>query len=131
MALLRQDGFNYEFNSSACEACGGKCCCGESGYIFVSIEEMKAQAKFLGMDFDKFCLQYIKKVGYKFSLLEKAASKKDLGLVCVFFDEKTKRCLIYEVRPKQCISFPFWDSFKQDTSYLEKTCAGFINMRKK
>ncbi|PAF43510.1 YkgJ family cysteine cluster protein [Helicobacter sp. 11S02629-2] len=131
MALLRQAGFNYEFDSSACEGCGGKCCCGESGYIFVSLEEMQAQAKFLGMDFDKFCLKYIKKVGYKFSLLEKQADDKKLGLACIFFDENLKRCSIYEVRPKQCISFPFWESFKQDTSYLEQTCAGFINMRKK
>jgi len=27
---------------------------------------------------------------------------------CVFFDEKQRRCKVYEVRPKQCRNWPFW-----------------------
>ncbi|MBF0985426.1 MAG: YkgJ family cysteine cluster protein, partial [Campylobacter sp.] len=35
MNLLRQNGFSYEFDASECELCGGKCCTGESGYIWI------------------------------------------------------------------------------------------------
>ena len=38
MNLLRRSGFGYEFDASKCERCGGKCCTGESGYIWVSLD---------------------------------------------------------------------------------------------
>ncbi|WP_104697512.1 MULTISPECIES: YkgJ family cysteine cluster protein [unclassified Helicobacter] len=118
-------GFNFSFEPNACEACGGKCCTGESGYIFCSISEMEQISAFLNLSFDEFTQKYVKRVGYKFSLIEKPYFD---GYACVFFDEKTKRCKIYEVRPKQCRTFPFWDSFKdqkgEDYKMLLKMCLG-------
>lgn len=115
--------FCFDFDSSACESCGGKCCTGESGYIFVSLNEMENIAKFLNISFEDFLLRYIKKVGYRFSLIEKALKNE---YACVFFDSMSKRCLIYEVRPKQCRDFPFWEVYleKENLPQLLKECKG-------
>ncbi|MDO8455172.1 MAG: YkgJ family cysteine cluster protein, partial [Sulfurimonas sp.] len=32
--LMLKDGYPYAFDSSACETCQGRCCTGESGYIY-------------------------------------------------------------------------------------------------
>ena len=29
---------------------------------------------------------------------------------CIYFDPEQRRCTVYEVRPKQCRSWPFWKS---------------------
>lgn len=102
--------FDFTFDNNACQDCGGKCCTGRSGYIFVNIDELLAISDFLGLPFDEFTRKYVKKVGYRFSFLEKISSD---GFACIFFDEKDKKCLIYEARPKQCIDFPFWDGYKK------------------
>lgn len=116
-------GFSYSFDCKACESCGGKCCTGESGYIFASVTELCLIAKFLGMEFEEFTKTYVKKVGYKFSLIEKVYQE---GYACVFFDETMKQCGIYPVRPKQCRDFPFWEIFKEE-QYLHsllRECKG-------
>ncbi len=86
---------------------------------------MEQISAFLGIPFNDFTQKYVKKVGYKFSLIEKPHID---GYACVFFDEDTKRCQIYEVRPRQCKTFPFWDGFKDSSSaeyhQLLKTCLG-------
>ncbi len=41
-----------------------------------------------------------------------------------FFDEKKLNCSIYEHRPKQCRTFPFWEYFKKNYNELEKECIG-------
>lgn len=115
--------FAYSFNPSACEECGGKCCTGESGYIFASVSELEKMAEFLGMEFNQFTQTYVKKVGYKFSLIEKSYQN---GFACVFFDEECKNCGIYPVRPRQCRDFPFWEIFKEEgqIEFLLKECKG-------
>ncbi len=121
--IIKQKGFKYSFNPSACESCEGRCCSGESGYIWVNIKEMENIAKFLQISFDEFTFKYIKKVRYKYSLIEKRDGK---NYECIFFDSKSKRCTIYEVRPKQCRTFPFWDNFKKNIDEVVKECPGII-----
>ena len=36
--------FGFSFDASACERCGGKCCTGESGYIWIDESEIAALA---------------------------------------------------------------------------------------
>ena len=121
--IIKQKDFKYGFNPSACESCEGKCCSGESGYIWVNIEEMENIAKFLQISFDEFTFKYIKKVRYKYSLIEKRDGE---NYECIFFDSKSKKCTIYEVRPKQCRTFPFWDNFKKNIDEVVKECPGII-----
>ncbi len=122
-SLVKKDGFKFAFDASACERCEGRCCTGESGYIWCSVKEMQDIAKFLGLEFSEFTSKYIKKVGYKYSLIEQ---KVEDSFECIFFDSKLKRCSIYEVRPKQCRTYPFWDSFKDEIDEVVKECPGIL-----
>ena len=118
--LISKEGFSYKFNPDACKSCEGNCCIGESGYIWVSPIEIKEIAKFLGINEEEFKKEYLIKVGYKYSIKEKPYKG---GFACVFFDNG---CKIYEVRPKQCRTFPFWDYFKDKVDELKKECPGII-----
>jgi Fe-S-cluster containining protein len=67
---------------------------------------MAAMAKKLGMDEAAFRETYVRRIGRRYSLKEDPASKD-----CVFLTETTengKGCAIYDVRPMQCRTWPFW-----------------------
>ncbi|MCW5198833.1 hypothetical protein VU06_03705 [Desulfobulbus sp. F3] len=42
--------FPYQFNPAACATCGGRCCRGAGGYVWVSWEELEAMAAARGMN---------------------------------------------------------------------------------
>lgn len=93
-------------------SCNGFCCRGESGYIFVSYDEIQKLAAYLGHNTTDFMQKFIRKVGYRFSLVEKPIySALGMEYACCFFDEEKQRCLVYQIRPKQCQTFPFWERF--------------------
>ena len=119
--MIRQDGFNYEFDSSKCDECGGKCCVGESGYIWISEDEIRSLGEYLGYKTELFKEIFLEKFGNRYSIKEKLYKG---GLACIFFDEKNKNCSIYEYRPNQCRSFPFWERFKRNFKELERECIG-------
>jgi Fe-S-cluster containining protein len=121
--MIKEDGYKFAFNPQACASCEGRCCTGESGYIWITPKEMQEVAKLLDMEFDEFTSSYVKKVGYRYSLVER---KNDESFECVFFDSEKKQCGIYEARPKQCRTFPFWDSFKEDIDEVVKECPGIV-----
>lgn len=118
--MIFKDGFIFSFDESGCSICGGECCCGKSGYVWVSTIEIKNIANFLGLTFKECKERYTKKVGYKVSLIEKEIG--DDNYACVFFNLETKKCDIYDVRPKQCREFPFWESVKNDFEAIKKEC---------
>ena len=119
--MLKVDGFGYEFDPNMCDSCGGKCCTGESGYIWLNADEMVNLADFLNISVDELKLKFLQKFGYKFSIKE---TKIDDGYACVFFDQISKKCQIYDVRPTQCRTFPFWNHFQNNLKELEKECVG-------
>lgn len=121
--LIKEDGFSFSFDESKCKKCGGNCCIGESGYIWLSPKEKEGMAKFLDLNVDEFTKKYLTKVGYKYSIKEKSFNG---GYACVFFDEKRLRCGVYEARPNQCRTFPFWDYFKTRIRELERECPGVM-----
>jgi len=123
--MMQKQGFDYLFDPSACDACGGHCCTGESGYIWVKYHEMEAIADFLERSVEDFATIYLKKVKHRYSLIEKKREKEG-DYACIFFDDKTNRCSIYPVRPLQCRTFPFWDQFKNHREEVEKECPGII-----
>lgn len=116
-------GYPYTFNQEACKSCRGRCCNGESGYIWVDTNEIKAIAEYLSLETDTFIRVYLKKVGYKFSIRE--LKIKD-NYACVFYDEAEDRCSIYEVRPEQCRTFPFWPYYKDRPEDVASECPGVI-----
>lgn len=96
-----------------CTGCG-ECCTGAPGYVFVTLEEMEAIAIHLGLSLESFTQTFIKKVGDRYSLIEKG-DRFD----CVFLDGK--KCSIYSVRPRQCRTFPFWPANLKSEQHWEQT----------
>lgn len=121
MNLIREEGFNFQFNPQACKHCQGRCCNGESGNVFVNKDEIKTMSRFLKIDPSEFIKEYLKKVSYKFSIKE---IKTTNNYACVFFDDQQNKCKIYPVRPEQCHTFPFWDYYKDKPEALSKECPG-------
>ena len=77
------------------------CCGGEPGYVWLTDGEPKKIADHLGISEKEFLKLYTFKTKGRLSLTE----KKDFD--CIFLDRKTG-CQIYEARPEQCSSYPFW-----------------------
>ena len=123
-SIIRKEGFTYAFDSNACAFCGGRCCTGESGNIFVTTLEMQNISKLLEIDIVQFHKEYLVKRGYRFSLKEKIVGD---SYDCIFFNRESGGCDIYKARPKQCKTFPFWDYFKNNTQELKLECPGIVD----
>lgn len=124
MELISEEGYKYQFTPTACEACGGHCCTGETGYIWAKYEEIESMASFLNLSIEEFATMYLRKVKHRYSLIEKQLEANNFA--CIFFDESKKRCSIYPVRPLQCRTFPFWEQFKNDEDEVRKECPGIV-----
>ncbi len=124
MSIIKKEGYPYAFNSDACATCQGRCCTGESGYIYVTKAEIFTIAELLNMDVNEFGVKYLFKNGYKYSIKE---NKIDDSYECVFYDRESNGCKIYMARPNQCKTFPFWDYFKTHVDELKEECPGIIN----
>ena len=122
--MIENKDYKYKFDDSKCSICEGNCCIGQSGYIWINPQEIDLLAKYLNISvqdcFDKYLLKY----GYKFSIKEKQLSKDNFA--CVFFDLEKKQCGIYEARPKQCRTFPFWEHFKNNIQEVIDECPAIV-----
>jgi len=105
-----RDGLRFQ-----CTQCGD-CCTGAPGYVWVTNEEIAALAAALGLDCDVFEAQYVRQVGARKSL------KEFPGGDCVLFDSQTRRCTVYATRPRQCRTWPFWDSNLRTPADWQQTC---------
>ena len=122
--MIEQKGYPYKFDESICKSCDGNCCIGESGYIWITKNECIKLAEFLKISLDELGKKYLLKVGYKYSIREKQLSENNYA--CIFFDLKKKQCSVYEARPSQCVSFPFWEYFKNNLEEVKKECPAII-----
>jgi hypothetical protein len=123
--IVKKEGYGYGFTPSACASCGGACCIGESGYIWIKYPEIEKMAEFLELTIEEFATMYLKKVKHRYSLIEKRLDEENYA--CIFFDETIKQCTVYSVRPLQCRTFPFWETFKGNLAELKKECPGIID----
>ena len=124
MELMTHEQYKFKFAPSACEACGGHCCTGESGYIWVKYAEIQNIATYVSLSVEEFATMYLRKVKHRYSLIEKQLEPNNFA--CIFFNETQKRCSIYPVRPLQCRTFPFWEQFKNDEEEVRKECPGIV-----
>ena len=97
-----------------CTQCGD-CCSGSEGYVWVNQEEIDAMASRVGLEQKVFEEKYVKRVGVRRSLKERP------GGDCVLLDEQTRKCTAYEERPRQCKTWPFWDSNIRTPDAWEET----------
>ena len=122
--MIEQKGYPYKFDETICSQCDGNCCIGESGYIWITKDECIKLAELLNISLEELGQKYLLKVGYKYSLREKQLSRDNYA--CVFFDLTKKQCSVYEARPSQCRTFPFWEYFKQNIEEVKKECPAII-----
>jgi uncharacterized protein len=109
-----KDGLRF-----ACTRCG-KCCTGEPGYVWVNAEELAALAEFRGESLDQVTALYTRPEGQRRTLREQANGD------CVFYD-RTAGCTVYPVRPRQCRTWPFWESnvaTLADWEHTQAVCPG-------
>ncbi|VAY86766.1 FIG00469387: hypothetical protein [hydrothermal vent metagenome] len=123
--MISKKGFSYKFDETKCIDCQGNCCIGESGYVWVTKKEIYAISSFLDIKSDDFVSKYLRKISNRYSLKEILLS--DDNYVCEFFDIINKQCSIYSVRPSQCVSFPFWDYFKNNTKEVKEECPAIFD----
>ncbi len=110
-----------------CTMCG-RCCSGPPGFVVVNEAEAAALATRLGISAAKFKHEYTNMMSEGRSLNEK---KTEHGLDCVFLDRTTipgkAVCGVYEDRPTQCRTWPFWPSLvksRRDWDAAGKSCPG-------
>ncbi len=118
--LIKQEGFPYAFEPSTCDTCAGNCCIGESGYIWITEKEINVLAMHLNITQEELRIKYLNKISYKHSIKEVKLSEDNFA--CVFFNLEKRQCSIYEARPTQCRTFPFWEYFKKNTKEVYEEC---------
>jgi Fe-S-cluster containining protein len=87
-----------------CTQCGN-CCTGEPGFIFLDEAEADAIAERLGMDPVAFRRRYTATVHHEHGATLSLREQGDGA--CVFW-RAGAGCTIYEQRPTQCRTWPFW-----------------------
>ena len=122
--LITNKEYSYSFDQNKCVTCDGNCCIGEPGYIWINKQEQKKLAKYLGIKKDQLIDEYLLKVDYKYTIKEKQIGTNNFA--CIFFDLTKKQCSIYDLRPTQCRTFPFWEYFKNNINEVKKECPAIV-----
>ena len=105
-----RDGLKFE-----CTQCG-KCCSGAPGFVWVNDQEVDAMSTTLELDADTFRERFVRQVGNRESLVEYPDGD------CIFLDPETRHCLVYDSRPIQCRTWPFWSSNLATRRDWKETC---------
>jgi len=105
-----REGLQFE-----CTQCGD-CCSGEPGYVWVDETEIAAMAAEMNLDCETFKHRFVRKVGRDQSLLEYPDGD------CILLDPETRKCTVYQSRPIQCRTWPFWSSNLKSKKAWRETC---------
>jgi Fe-S-cluster containining protein len=103
------DGLKFQ-----CTRCGA-CCTGAPGFVWVNAEEIAAIAGYRGESVEETTALHTRQAHSGRSLREKPNGD------CVFYDRE-QGCTIYPVRPRQCRTWPFWESNVVTPETWERTC---------
>lgn len=113
-----EDGLRFK-----CTLCG-RCCTGPEGYVLVSDAEVDAFAARLGLTPNQFIESYTRITREGRSLTEKDSPH---GRDCIFLDRQSipgrAVCGVYEDRPAQCRTWPFWPSNLQSQRNWSRAAA--------
>ncbi len=114
--IKKKNGIQFQCQGS------GKCCIsrGEYGYVYLTLNDRKNLAAHLDISVHKFTRNYCHKNEGLFALTTPKKQNE-----CIFL--KNLKCSVYEARPTQCKTWPFWPEvleakeWKQD---VVKFCPG-------
>jgi Fe-S-cluster containining protein len=98
-----------------CTQCGG-CCTGAPGYVWVNGADIAALAEAVRLNREEFERRYVRRVGIRKSLVEFPSGD------CVFFHGESRSCQVYDHRPRQCRTWPFWASNLATPAAWEQMC---------
>ncbi len=105
-----RDGLRFE-----CTGCGD-CCSGAPGYVWVDEAEIVALANEMQMTPEDFERKFVRQEGDGKSLTEYPDGD------CIFLDPQSRKCTVYNSRPTQCRTWPFWDSNLKRKKDWNETC---------
>jgi len=110
-----------------CTQCGN-CCSGDPGYVWATKEEIRRISAYLGRTDGWLDRKHLRRVGFRYSLTERPDGD------CIFLTRENGKtgCSIYEVRPLQCRTWPFWTtnlSSARAWADAAESCPGMNNGR--
>lgn len=112
--IFYEKGLRFECQGS------GKCCTsrGSYGYVYLTSDDRKRFAKYFDLTVTRFTRKFCeKKEGHTYL--------KNPDSDCSFL--RDKRCSVYEARPTQCRTWPFWPENLNPKSWrtdVESFCPG-------
>ena len=103
----------------SCTRCS-TCCCKESGFVYLSENDLFRLANEFQMDYAAFIKTWCRWIPFDRGR-ERLSLKEKSNYDCIFWSSKGGiassegfsgggGCTVYEARPLQCRVFPFWDS---------------------
>jgi Fe-S-cluster containining protein len=105
-----------------CTECG-KCCRvrGPYAHVYLNDKELRGLARSKGLSTHEFRWRYtvVDELGWTELVFKDER--------CVFLDDESGRCTVYEDRPAQCRTFPFWRNFAPEgewTPQVYELCEG-------
>jgi Fe-S-cluster containining protein len=101
------DGLRFK-----CTGCG-KCCTGSPGYVFLSKTDLENLSQHFGLTEEAFLKEYARYIDGQYALLDRSSSYD-----CIFLKEN--KCSVYEARPIQCRTFPWWIHHLREPSDWEE-----------
>jgi Fe-S-cluster containining protein len=104
-----KDGLRF-----TCTQCGD-CCTGTPGFVWVNDAELAAIAEHRGESVEEVTALYTRLAERGRTLREKGDGD------CVFY-QRGVGCTVYPVRPRQCRTWPFWESNVATPERWRKTC---------
>ena len=108
----------------SCKRCS-TCCRFEPGFVFLcdkDVSALKAALKLGHDDFMKLYCRWVPNGDGK----NRLSLKEKLNCDCVFWEKEG--CRVYEARPLQCVTFPFWPSVLKDEESWEMAASGCPGM---
>ncbi|WP_043923414.1 YkgJ family cysteine cluster protein [Leadbettera azotonutricia] len=107
----------------SCTKCSD-CCRHEPGFVFLTENDFNVLSKALLMGYTQFmetCCRWVPSPDGT----ERLSLRERSNLDCVLWREG---CLVYEARPLQCRSFPFWPSVLRSKTAWKATAMGCPGM---
>jgi Fe-S-cluster containining protein len=78
-------------------------------------------ARVMKLSLEDFADEYVKAAYGRLSLQERL---REGEYHCALFDPYQSRCLVYQVRPRQCRTFPYWEQYLTNYQQLLELCPG-------
>lgn len=105
-----KDGIRFECQGS------GRCCVSRDGYgyVYVTLEDRRRFADYFKMTVKEFTKEYCEKDDGIWKI-------RDFTSACRFL--KDNRCSVYEARPTQCRTWPFWPETLQARAWNDEVAA--------